>query len=123
MDNVALQKDQNGTILFLLLPAGEPGSRSGHGVVSSSADVSKFVAEHCARSDTGYVCLVCGTGFASRVSISVHARDMHVNAGVVYLCPACKKYCNTKNAIKIHISRNHPHMKGVDVNRFARKKQ
>ena len=51
-------------------------------------------------------CDSCGweTKFKTRLSEHVEAKHMQTSG---YNCPLCAKFCSTKNALKIHKTRNH----------------
>ncbi len=80
--------------------------------------VEQFLAEKTAKTDTGFLCLECGRGFASVQGLKVHARDLHVHRDASYLCPVCRRRFRTRNSFGVHVSVNHKHMKGVDLHRF-----
>jgi ubiquitin C-terminal hydrolase len=64
----------------------------------------------------GVLCKPCSKVMGKR-SIRRHAEEMHINVGIAYQCPLCKIVKNTKNAIKLHVGRKHPKLKGIDINR------
>ncbi len=112
---------ENETCFHFLL-AEDPGGSHSQAVVATAKELQEFISEHTASSKEGFVCLLCGKRFATFDSIRVHARDKHVNADIVYLCPVCQKYFKTRSSMSGHVYIIHPEMKGIDLDRFARKK-
>ena len=83
----------------------------GSRVVSKTAISDK----HCAVTDTGYLCLTCGSHLKSASGFRTHYRDMHQDAGAKYSCPKCNKIYRTKNSFANHMSMYHKNLRGLDI--------
>ena len=62
----------------------------------------------------GFLCKADGKFFKSWRGFRVHVEDAHVRAEVRYQCPRCRLTCKSKNSIKVHVSRKHPELKGLN---------
>jgi len=64
-----------------------------------------------------FTCAVCQFGASSRHKAFCHIESKHFqDSPVTYTCPFCGKTAQTKNAIGLHISRNHKHERGDSKN-------
>jgi len=57
-----------------------------------------------------WMCTDCN--FVSKsTNVYYHIESKHVE-GAGHNCSICSKFCKTKNALNIHMSKNHKHSKG-----------
>lgn len=64
-----------------------------------------------------FTCALCQFGASSRHKAFCHIESKHFqDSPVTYTCPFCGKTAQTKNAIGLHISRNHKHERGDSKN-------
>jgi len=64
-----------------------------------------------------FTCALCQFGASSRHKAFCHIESKHFqNSPVTYTCPFCGRTAQTKNAIGLHISRNHKHERGDSKN-------
>ena len=64
-----------------------------------------------------FTCALCQFGASSRHKAFCHIESKHFqDSPVTYTCPFCGKTAQTKNAIGLHISRNHKHERGNSKN-------
>eukprot|EP00092_Neocalanus_flemingeri_P031993 GFUD01034768.1.p1 GENE.GFUD01034768.1~~GFUD01034768.1.p1 ORF type:complete len:357 (-),score=74.77 GFUD01034768.1:161-1231(-) len=64
-----------------------------------------------------FTCALCKFGASSRHKAFCHIESKHFqDSPVTYTCPFCGKTAQTKNAIGLHISRNHKHERGDSKN-------
>jgi len=64
-----------------------------------------------------FTCAICQFGASSRHKAFCHIESKHFqDSPVTYTCPFCGKTAQTKNAIGLHISRNHKHERGNSKN-------
>ena len=69
-----------------------------------------------------FTCALCQFGASSRHKAFCHIESKHFqDSPVTYTCPFCGKTAPTKNAIGLHISRNHKHERGDSKNSLFNK--
>ena len=78
-----------------------------------------LLARRTSQTAAGFLCLICGSTRSSRLGLRRHLLDAHLDDGVRYRCPSCRRDYKNKNSFWSHISRNHRDMKGLDVNKCA----
>lgn len=74
-----------------------------------------MMASNMAQTQSGYLCIPCGSVYNLKNSFKIHFRDFHFNPSAYYLCPVCKKRYKTKNSFCVHISTKHKELKGLDT--------
>ena len=69
----------------------------------------------------GYFCAPCGKVLRiDRFALARrHFKDLHWAEAPSYRCPACEKAYSSLSALRMHIRRRHPHLKGVPLENFA----
>ena len=55
----------------------------------------------------GYSCNVCGKLSADLTKAKGHLEAKHFPSVEGYSCAVCQRWCRTKNALSIHMSREH----------------
>jgi len=53
------------------------------------------------------ICQPCGKYFSRRDALLIHIRDIHENAGKIFVCTLCSKSCKSLQALKMHTSKFH----------------
>jgi hypothetical protein len=56
---------------------------------------------------TGWMCTVCGKSNTQKSNVLSHVESAHFPGTFIYTCVHCAKKMNTKNALNIHIRREH----------------
>jgi len=76
--------------------------------VDNGADkaLDNEVVAHMLKTGSGWQCITCGWETKLRARLWEHVEANHVQTSG-YLCPICQKLCPSKNALKVHKSRNH----------------
>jgi ubiquitin C-terminal hydrolase len=70
----------------------------------------------------GLVCRPCSK-LMSKFSIRRHVKEMHLDVGIIWQCPLCKSKKNTKSALKHHVYKDHPELKGIDYDKCSVKEE
>lgn len=81
---------------------------------SLSEDVMSFIPSALDNEINGHMqkigglwqCVTCGWETKLRARLWEHVEANHVQTNG-YSCPICEKFCPSKNALKVHKSRNH----------------
>lgn len=81
--------------------------------IIESAGLTGLLATQVARTDYGFMCLVCNTQVKSVKSIRRHLRDQHLEEDWSYMCPICKKMYRNQSSLYAHIHVYHPDLKGL----------
>jgi len=85
---------------------GMPLAGGADGNKDESDALNQAVVAQMQRLGGAWQCLTCGweTKFKTRLYEHVEATHVQTNG---YSCPFCDKFCPSKNALKVHKSRNH----------------
>ena len=67
---------------------------------------SDAIVKQVAKRANLWHCIVCGYFNKIRVRTLMHIEAMHVGS-IGYRCGSCNKFCSSKNALSIHVSRYH----------------
>ena len=66
------------------------------------------------------MCNPCDKLLTTKGGIALHARDLHVNAGVRFQCPKCAYIAKNKNCLHSHVSRQHREIaRGLNYEQYA----
>jgi hypothetical protein len=76
--------------------------------------VQEFIDNNVMATAGGFICKPCNKFMKFKNSIRRHAEQTHINVGFIYQCPLCKSEKNTKNALQLHVYKEHPELKGMD---------
>ena len=55
-------------------------------------------------SDSGFMCLICGTNVGHKRSIRRHMREVHITSEEQYHCPSCNKYYKNRRGLSSHMT-------------------
>jgi len=67
------------------------------------------IVTHMQKNGAAWQCVTCGWETKLRARLWEHVEANHVQTNG-YSCPICEKFCPSKNALKVHKSRNHRNM-------------
>ena len=68
--------------------------------------IDQAVVSQMQKCGAAWQCLACGWETPKRARLWEHVEANHVETNG-YSCPICEKFCPSKNALKVHKSRNH----------------
>ena len=91
--------------------------------VFTATDVNAFIRDNVERTSAGHaVCRICGSLIRQWANVRRHVLDQHVDAGTVYMCPACKRPYKNKSSFSQHIYMEHKDWKGIKFSNFKVRK-
>jgi len=85
---------------------GMPLAGGADGNKDQSVAVDHAVVSQMQKVGSIWQCLACGWETSKRARLWEHVEANHVET-TGYNCPVCEKFCPSKNALKVHKSRNH----------------
>lgn len=86
---------------------------------SENQHLEEMMAPYMNQTQSGFVCMPCGSVYALKSSFKTHFRDLHFNRSTQYVCPGCKRSYRSKNSFKVHISTKHKELKGLLIDKCA----
>ena len=82
---------------------GVPTDKGALGEVSGDQDISKILKKEV----HGYSCNLCGKRCSDLSKAKSHIEAKHYPTSTGYICSCCHQWFKTKNALSIHMSREH----------------
>ena len=73
-------------------------------------------AMNMATTDSGFMCIPCGSFFKLKGSFKRHYRDAHYQPGIMFRCPSCKSTYKGQRSFSQHIYQKHRELIGLDFN-------
>jgi len=116
-------------------PSGGGGGESGGGGAGGATKgLEALLVENTRPTPGGHWCIICSKVLKGRTgrkesmdNIRSHFVDLHWSEAPSYTCygkqPKCQRVWQSRNAFKVHLSKNHPELKGVPLDTFINKSE
>ena len=80
-----------------------------------SGNLNEMTANSYAKTDSGFLCLLCGSLLSNLKCFRTHFRDTHFATTERYSCPVCRRIYKNKNSFGNHMSIYHKELRGLDI--------